>query len=53
VNPLKVLTDMGLKVPGDIALAGFADNPLSWYLHPGLTSVAQPNFPWGKMQRNC
>lgn len=45
---VKVLTDMKLKVPGDVALAGFADNPLSRYLHPSLTSVCQPTFSIGQ-----
>jgi DNA-binding LacI/PurR family transcriptional regulator len=45
---VKVLTDLGLRVPGDIALAGFADNPMSRYLNPGLTSVAQPTFSIGQ-----
>ena len=45
---VKVLTDMNLKVPGDVALAGFADNPLSRYLNPSLTSVCQPTFSIGQ-----
>lgn len=45
---VKVLTDMNLKMPGDIALAGFADNPLSRYLNPSLTSVCQPTLSIGQ-----
>ncbi len=44
----KVMTDMKLRVPGDVALAGFADNPLSRYLNPSLTSVCQPTFSIGQ-----
>ncbi len=39
---------MKLKVPGDVALAGFADNPLSRYLNPSLTAVCQPTFSIGQ-----
>jgi len=45
---VKVLKEMNLKVPGDIALAGFADNPLSRYLNPSLTAVCQPTFSIGQ-----
>ena len=45
---VKVLSDMQLKVPGDVALAGFADNPLSRYLQPSFTSVCQPTFAIGQ-----
>ncbi len=45
---VKVLKEMNLQVPRDVALAGFADNPLSPYLNPGLTSVGQPTFSIGQ-----
>jgi LacI family transcriptional regulator len=45
---VRVLKDMKLKVPGDVALAGFADNPLSRYLNPSLTAVCQPTFSIGQ-----
>lgn len=45
---IKMLKEMHLKVPDDVALAGFADNPLSPYLHPALTSVRQPTFSIGQ-----
>ena len=45
---LKVLKEMKLKVPDDVALAGFADNPLSRFLCPALTSVCQPTFEIGQ-----
>ncbi|MFT3935046.1 MAG: LacI family DNA-binding transcriptional regulator [Chitinophagaceae bacterium] len=45
---VKVLKELNLSVPGDVALAGFADNPLCRYLNPALTAVSQPTFSIGQ-----
>ena len=45
---VKVLKEMKLRVPDDVALAGFADNPMSRFLNPSLTSVSQPTFSIGQ-----
>jgi LacI family transcriptional regulator len=39
IGALSALRDEGIKVPGDIALAGFDDVPIASYLSPSLTSV--------------
>ncbi len=36
---LFALTQGGMRVPGDIAIAGFDDIPLSRYVHPALTTM--------------
>jgi DNA-binding LacI/PurR family transcriptional regulator len=36
---IKCLNENGLKVPGDVAVAGFNNVPLSTYFNPPLTSV--------------
>lgn len=40
VGAIRAFTEVGLKVPGDISVAGFDDIPLAPYLNPPLTTVA-------------
>jgi LacI family transcriptional regulator len=43
-----VLRREGLKVPSDIAVAGFDDIPLAQYVAPSLTTVHQPFYRLGE-----
>ena len=42
LEALRVFKTRGLRVPDDIAVVGFSDDPLSELIEPGLTSVSQP-----------
>jgi len=42
-----VLRERGLSIPGDIAVAGFDDDPLGMALSPTLTTVHQPSSELG------
>ena len=47
-----VLTEwkkLGIRIPEDIALAGFTNNPSSAVVEPPLTTVAQPGYEMGKL----
>lgn len=44
----EVLKELQLRIPGDIALAGFLDNPVSRFVDPPLTAVHQPTFDIGQ-----
>jgi LacI family transcriptional regulator len=38
----------GLRIPADIALIGFDDNPASAHMRPSLTTVRQPFYDMGR-----
>lgn len=42
IEALKVIKSRGLRIPDDIAVVGFSDDPISALIEPGLTTVAQP-----------
>lgn len=44
---LFAFTQAGLRVPNDIALAGFDDIPLAGFVHPGLTTMRVNIFELG------
>ena len=44
---LEVAEERGIRVPEDISLIGFDDNPLSSHLRPALTTIRQPFFEMG------
>ena len=42
----------GLRVPEDIAVVGFDDNPTSAHMEPALTTVRQPFYEMGRRASN-
>jgi len=53
IGAIGALREAGIKVPGDIAVAGFDDIPISRYIRPPLSSVHVPIAELGEhaMQR--
>ncbi|MFV0253384.1 MAG: LacI family DNA-binding transcriptional regulator [Beutenbergiaceae bacterium] len=41
LGAMRAIAERGLRVPDDISIVGFDDNPLAAYCNPGLTTVAQ------------
>jgi LacI family transcriptional regulator len=39
IGAMSALREAGIKVPGDMAVAGFDDIPISKYIRPPLSSV--------------
>jgi LacI family transcriptional regulator len=48
VSCLSALNAIGLKIPADIALAGFSNSTLVELMNPSLTVVKQPAFEMGQ-----
>ncbi len=42
IQAMKSLQAHGLSVPGDVAVMGFDDSPMSVHVTPGLSSISQP-----------
>lgn len=47
VGAMSQLNSMGLRVPKDVSVVGFDDNPMSQWLVPALTTIRQPLFTMG------
>ncbi|WP_343700490.1 LacI family DNA-binding transcriptional regulator [Chitinophaga sp.] len=48
IMSLQVLKKLQLRIPEEVALAGFSDNPASELLFPALTTIRQPTFEIGR-----
>jgi LacI family transcriptional regulator len=53
VGCLDALRDAGVRVPEDIALAGFDDIPIARYVSPSLTTAAVPIAEIGRQALEC
>ena len=52
IGAMQYLKFMGVKIPEDIAVAGFNNDPISSVIEPGLTTINQPDFEMGKIAAN-
>lgn len=48
IGCLQPLKEMQLRIPQDVALVGFSDNPINQFMNPSLTTVQQPTFDMGQ-----
>ncbi|MDX2249583.1 MAG: LacI family DNA-binding transcriptional regulator [Bacteroidia bacterium] len=46
---IQVVKKMGLRIPEDISIVGFSDQPMSEMIEPSLTSVSQPAYSIGEV----
>ncbi|UII34642.1 LacI family transcriptional regulator [Fulvivirga ulvae] len=48
LQAMQVVKQHGFKIPEDISIIGFTDDPVSALVEPALTTVAQPSHEMGK-----
>jgi len=49
IGAMKALKKNNMKIPQDVAIAGFSETPMASLIDPPLTSVVQPTFQMGKI----
>lgn len=49
IGAMKALHERGLKVPGDVAVAGFDDIPMAGFVNPSLSTVQQDTKAAGQI----
>jgi LacI family transcriptional regulator len=49
---IKAVSEMGLKIPGDVSLISFDEQPYSAYLGTPLTTIEQKKFEMGELAVN-
>lgn len=52
ISALQYLKGEGIKIPEDIAIVGFSNEPISSVIEPSLTTIDQPGFEMGKIAAN-
>ena len=48
VGAMKKMREVGIKIPDDIAIIGFSNNPVCEIIIPNLTTIHQPAYEMGK-----
>ena len=48
IAAMRAIRDAGLRIPEDVAVAGFDDFAFAEYVEPPLTTVAVPGYEMGK-----
>lgn len=48
IGAMKYFSNKGLRIPEDIAIVGFSNEPISTVINPALTTINQPGLEMGK-----
>lgn len=52
ISALQYLKEQSIRIPEDIAIVGFSNEPISSVIEPSLTTIDQPGFEMGKIATN-
>lgn len=48
ITTIQLAKEKGISIPDEVSIAGFTNEPVSQYIEPSLTTVAQPAFELGQ-----
>jgi len=48
IGAFEALKDLGLAIPGDVAVMGYDDQEFAWQLSPSLSTVLLPHREMGR-----
>ncbi len=46
---VKAIREMGIRIPDEVSMVGFSDNPIASLIQPTLSSVRQPAYEMGEV----
>lgn len=49
IQVIQVAKAKGLKIPADVSVVGFTNEPVSQYIEPSITTMAQPSYEIGRV----
>lgn len=49
ISAMRFLKNKGVRIPNDIAVVGFNNDPISAVIEPSLTTINQPDFEMGRI----
>jgi DNA-binding LacI/PurR family transcriptional regulator len=49
IKAMTVLKEKKVKIPDEISIVGFSNEPVTQYIEPSITTVSQPAYDMGKM----
>ena len=49
ITAIRYLSKKGFKIPGDIKVIGFNNDPVSAVAEPSITTIMQPGYEVGKL----
>jgi DNA-binding LacI/PurR family transcriptional regulator len=49
IEALQVLKSRNIRIPEEISIIGFTNEPVSQYIEPSLTTVSQPSYEMGRV----
>lgn len=48
ITAMQILKEKGVKIPNQVSVVGFTNEPVSALIEPALTTVSQPSYDMGK-----